>query len=184
MTFLRRACRSHAIAPIRENAWVDRICTHPSGRLQTCAGRDVTTAFRAFHPSAVALLIENERDFLESAVWLLLLPSLIAQRNQPHAARPTALLLSRDRFPSENQTLTDTTPMNMHRCPRLRRRCSENAGRLHCGCEQIGPERPWKILLSCKRATAAMQCEGERWYRPLAPVWLCDRFSVELLKPF
>ena len=53
------------------------------------------TDLRAVRPTAVAKRSERKRDFQESAAKLFLMPSQIAERNQPPAARPTARLLSR-----------------------------------------------------------------------------------------
>ena len=47
--------------------------------------------------TAVAKNSEKKRDFPEAAAGLFSVPSHIAQRNQPPAAWPTALLLSRHR---------------------------------------------------------------------------------------
>jgi hypothetical protein len=63
-----------------------------------CALGLAVTTWSANRPSAVATLIEKKRDFLETAAWLLRVPSLFAQRNQPPAARPTAALLSCHHF--------------------------------------------------------------------------------------
>jgi hypothetical protein len=65
------------------------------------------TDLRAVRPTAVAKRSERKRDFQESAAKLFLMPSQIAERNQPPAARPTARLLSRNQLTHTNQTLTD-----------------------------------------------------------------------------
>ena len=92
---------------MREVAWTYCICTHPSGRVQTCVDSHGMTAFWAFRPSAIAVLIEKKRDFPETAAGLFRVPSDNAQQNQPPTARPTAALLSRNHFNYLNQTLMD-----------------------------------------------------------------------------
>ncbi|MDE0900925.1 MAG: hypothetical protein OSA41_04325, partial [Erythrobacter sp.] len=53
------------------------------------------TAFSNIRSSAVAISIEKKRDFLKTAARQFRVPSQITKKNQPPAARPTALLLSR-----------------------------------------------------------------------------------------
>ena len=81
----------------------------------------------AVRSTAVANHSEKKREFQEGAAGLLRVPSQIAQRNQPPAARPTAALLSRDHFYSPNQTLTDRCVNHRFGASGLRWGCKEPA---------------------------------------------------------
>lgn len=108
MTFLRWGSRSHSIASMPITVCAECICTDPCGRARSISFRHVMIASCAIWPSAVAISIEKKRDFPKTAARHLTMPSHITQQNQPPAARPTALLLSRPRFLLLFQTLTDT----------------------------------------------------------------------------
>ncbi len=97
MTFVRCGSRSRASAQVRGIARARCICTHPYGPVRTIPFGHVVTAFSNNRSSAVAISIEKKRDFPKTAARQFRVPSQITQKNQPPAARPTALLLSRHR---------------------------------------------------------------------------------------
>ena len=97
MTFVRCRCRYYAAAPKSESELTIRMYQSASERRGTSELRRFVQ--QTYHPklSAVANIPENKRLFEQSAAVPVRVPSHIAQRNQPPAAWPTALLLSRHR---------------------------------------------------------------------------------------
>ena len=97
MTFVRCRCRYYAAAPKSESELTIRIHQSACERRRTSTLRRIVQHISHPSLSAVANMSENKRLSEQSAALLVRVPSHIAQRNQPPAAWPTALLLSRHR---------------------------------------------------------------------------------------
>ena len=94
-----------------------------SGRRRTSGRKRVSERKQHRTPSAVANLFDKKELFEMSAAGALRVPSHITERNQPPAPRPTAALLSRPRFHTSNQTLTDKYPEFLTPVSGLHRDC-------------------------------------------------------------
>ena len=97
MTFLRRNRRLYARAPLFRQPCAKCIRTCLRGRMRTSSQKLNCSIARSILRGAVALCFENKRISEGSASRATSVPSANDQQNQPPAARPTALLLSRHR---------------------------------------------------------------------------------------
>lgn len=108
--------------------------------------RAYRAANRVFQLSAIAICIEKRQLLERAAVMLLRMPSPITQQNQPHTARPTAVLLSRDKKgPYESDAyghILDVWSKCQQHAHRLQRPCNQSAARLHPACSFCALQTP------------------------------------------
>ncbi len=123
MTFQRQDRPLYAGAPRFRQSCAKCIRTHLRGRVRTSSQKLICSDTRPILQCDVAFCTENKWISATSASRILSVLSHIAQQNQPPAAPPTALLLSRPRFHASNRTLTDKYPQFLTPASGLHRDC-------------------------------------------------------------